>query len=90
MGDGGQDHAQAILPTGKTWCQLYRMQGEQRQGRSGQVQKISTPSGFNPCTVESVASCYDYYSVWPMVSLRLVLKVIPHLPNVFINASSLC
>ena len=35
------------------------------KGRSGQVQKISTPLGFNPRTVQPVASRYTDYATWP-------------------------
>ena len=55
MGVGGQHHAQAALPPGKTRYPLYRrLGGPQRQ--SGQVEKISPPPGFDPRTVQSVAS----------------------------------
>jgi hypothetical protein len=56
-GVGGQDHASAALPPGKTRYPLYRTLGGP-QGRSGRVQKISPPPGFNPRTVQSVASTY--------------------------------
>jgi hypothetical protein len=40
MGMGGQRHALAALPPGKTWYALYiRLGGP--QGRSAQVRKIS-------------------------------------------------
>jgi hypothetical protein len=54
---GGQRHAQAALPQGKTRHPLYRRLGGS-QGRSGEVQKISPPPGFNPRTVQAVASRY--------------------------------
>jgi hypothetical protein len=45
------------LPPGKTRYPLYRkLSGP--QGRSGQVRKISPPQGFDPRTVEPVASRY--------------------------------
>jgi hypothetical protein len=31
--------------------------------------------GFNPWTVKAIARCYNDYTVWPMVSLQLILKV---------------
>ena len=56
-GVGGQRHAPAALPPGKTRYPLYRRLGGP-QGRSGQVQKISPPPGFDPRTVQPVASRY--------------------------------
>jgi hypothetical protein len=54
---GGQHHAPAALPRGKTRYPLYRRLGGP-QGRSGRVRKISPPPGFDPRTVQSVASLY--------------------------------
>ena len=54
---GGQHHAPAALPTGKTQYPLYRRLGRP-QGRSGQVQKISPTPGFDPRAVQPVASRY--------------------------------
>ena len=45
MGVGGQRHAPAALPPGKTRYPLYRRLGGP-QGRSGQAQKISPPTGI--------------------------------------------
>ena len=57
MGVGGHHHAPAALPPGKTRYPLYRRLGRP-QGWSGEVQKISLPPGFNPQTVQPVASRY--------------------------------
>ena len=55
-GVGGQRHAPAILPPGKTRYPLYRRLGGP-QGRSGRVRKISSTPGFEPRTVQpSVAA----------------------------------
>ena len=62
MGVGGQRHAVAALPPGKTWYPLYRRLGGP-QGRSGQVRKISPPPGFDPRTVQPVASRYTDYAI---------------------------
>ena len=59
---GGQRHAPAALPPGKTQYPLYRMLGWP-QGRSGPVQKTSPPSGFDPRTVQPVASRYTDYTI---------------------------
>ena len=48
---GGQQHAPAALPPGKTWHPLYRRLGGP-QGRSGRVQKISPSPGFDPRVVQ--------------------------------------
>ena len=57
MGVGGQRHAPAILPPGKTRYPLYRRLGGP-QGPSGRVQKISPLPGFDPRTAQPVASHY--------------------------------
>jgi hypothetical protein len=54
---GGQHHAPAALPPGMTQYPLYRRLGGP-QGRSGRVRKISPPAGFDPRTVQPVASRY--------------------------------
>jgi len=54
---GGQCQAPAALPPVKTRYPLYRRLGTP-QGRSGQVRKFSPPPGFNPRTVQPVASRY--------------------------------
>jgi len=54
---GGQYHAPAALPPGKTRYPMYmRMDGP--QGRSGRMRKISPPLGFDHRTVQPVASRY--------------------------------
>ena len=56
-GVGDQRHAPAALTPGKTRYSLYRrLDGP--QGRSGQVRKISPQPGFDPRTVQPVASRY--------------------------------
>jgi hypothetical protein len=62
MGVGGQCHALATLPPGKTWYPLYRRLGG-AQGWSGQVRKMLPPPGFNPWTVQPVVSCYTDYAI---------------------------
>ena len=47
MGVGGQRHAPAALPSGKTRYPLYMMLGG-TQGGPGRVLKISPPPGFDP------------------------------------------
>jgi hypothetical protein len=53
MGVGGQRHASAALPPGKTRYPLYRRLGGP-QGRSGRVRKISPPPEFDPPTYHPV------------------------------------
>ena len=50
-GVGGQRHATAALPPGKSRYQLYRRLGGP-QGRSGRVLKILPPPGLDPQTVQ--------------------------------------
>jgi hypothetical protein len=46
-GVGGQRHAPAVLPLGKTLYPLYRRVGWPQRG-CGRVRKISPPPGFDP------------------------------------------
>ena len=59
---GGQLHAPGALPLGKTQYILYRRLGGSH-GRSGQVRKISPPPGFDPRTVQPVASHYTDWAI---------------------------
>jgi hypothetical protein len=54
---GGQRHTPAALPPGMTRYPLYRRLGGP-QSRYGNVRKISPPPGFEPRTVQPVASRY--------------------------------
>jgi len=62
MGVGGQHHLPAALPQGKTRYPLYRRLGGP-QSRCGQVQKISSPLGFDSQTVQPIASRYTDYTI---------------------------
>ena len=62
MGVGGQRHTPADLPPVKTRYPLYRTLSRP-QGRSGQVWKISPPPGFDPRTVQAVASRYTDWAI---------------------------
>ena len=57
MGVGCQHLAPAALPPRKTRYPLYKKLGGP-QGRSRRVRKISPPPGFDPRTVQPVASRY--------------------------------
>jgi hypothetical protein len=60
-GVGGQHHALAALPPGKTWYPLYRrLGGGPRAGLDG-CGKSRPPPGFDPRTVQPVASRYTDY-----------------------------
>ena len=56
-GVGGQRHAPATLPPGKNRYPLCRSLGGPH-GQSGRVWKISPTPGFDPRTVQPVASRY--------------------------------
>ena len=62
MGVGDQRHTPAALPPGKTLYPLYRRLGGS-QGRSGHVRKISPSPGFDPRTVQPLASRYAYCAI---------------------------
>jgi hypothetical protein len=57
MGVGGQCHAPAALPPGKTRYPFNRRLGGP-QDWPGLVRNISPPLGFDPWTVQPVASRY--------------------------------
>jgi hypothetical protein len=65
-GEGSALRPGRSLPPEKTQYPLYRRLGV-LQGRSGQVRKISLPSGFDPRTVQPVASRYTDYATRPTI-----------------------
>jgi hypothetical protein len=72
---GGQRHAPTALPPVKTRYPFYRrLGGPQRQSK--RVQKISTLPGFDPCTVQPVASRYTEWTI-PAHSLYITCKFDP-------------
>jgi hypothetical protein len=63
-----------LFTPGKTRYPLYRrLCGS--QGRSGQVRKISPPPGFDPQTVQPVASRYTVYATRPTLDMWWALFV---------------
>jgi len=74
MAVGGQRHAPAALPPGKTRYPLYRRLGRP-QGRSGQVRKISPQPEFDPRTAQPVASRYTDSAI-PTHLNRINTKII--------------
>jgi len=62
MGVGGQRHATAALPPGKTRYPLYWRLAGPPEG-SGRVRKISPTPEFDPWTVQLVA---NRYTDWAM------------------------
>jgi hypothetical protein len=63
MAVGVHRHAPAALSSGKTRYPLYIRLGSP-QGRSERVRLISPPPGFDPWTVQPVASRYTYYTLF--------------------------
>ena len=63
-GEGSASRPGRSLPPGKTRYPLYRRLGGP-QGRSGQVRKISPPSGLDLRTVQPAASRYTDYATRP-------------------------
>ena len=61
-GEGSESRPGRSLPPGKTRYPLYR---SVPQGRSGQARKTSPPPGFDPRTVQPVASRYTDYTTRP-------------------------
>ena len=62
--EGGRRHVPDALTPGKTRYPLHRRLGGP-QGRSGRVRNISPPPGFDPRTVQPVASRYTDYATRP-------------------------
>ena len=62
--EGSASRPSHTLPPGNTRYPLYRRLGDP-QSRSGHLRKISPQPGFNPQTVQSVASCYTDYATRP-------------------------
>ena len=83
---GGQRHASAALPPWKTRFPLYRgLNGP--HGQSGQVRKISPPQGFDPRTVQLVASRYTDWTILVLPFNYCVFKIlfIDVLVEIFFN-----
>ena len=59
---GGQLHAPAALPPGKTRYPFHRRLGRP-QGRSGRVRKTSPPPGIDPRTVQPIATRYTDWAI---------------------------
>ena len=73
MGMGGQPHAPAALLPVKIRYPLYSMLGGY-QSRYGQVRKISPPTGFDPRTVQPVASRYTDWAIpVPIFSIKKII-----------------
>ena len=70
MGVGGQRHAPAALLPGKIRYPLYRRMGGP-QDRFGRARKISPPPGFDPRTVQPVASRYTDWAIQaPLIDIK--------------------
>jgi hypothetical protein len=89
MGVGGKCHACSALPLRKTWYSLYGRLGGP-QSRSGWVQKISPPQGFDPRTIQPLAIRYTDYSIpafqyvsqWKKIIELISSDIIHHYQNV--------
>jgi hypothetical protein len=77
-GEGSASRSGRSLPPGKTRYPLYRrLDGS--QGRTGEVRRISPSPGFDPRTVQPVASRYTDYATrptsWDVVCCYLIHSV---------------
>ena len=77
-GEGVSVTPRPLFAPGKTRYPLYRRLGEP-QGRSGQVRKISPPPGFDPRTLQPVASRYTDYATRPTVLGDESIRYLPPL-----------
>jgi len=84
-GEGSALRPGRSLSPGKTRYPFYRRLGG-TQCRSGQVRKISPPPGFDPRTVQPVASRYTDYATRPTIYYSI--------PSIFVTelfrAQNLC
>ena len=71
-GEGSASRPGRTLPPGKTRYPLYRRLGGP-QGRSGQVRKIWPPPGFDPRTVQPVASHYTDWATRLPYGIKCVI-----------------
>ena len=75
--EGSASRLGRFLPLGKTRYPLYRRLGGP-QGHSGWVRKISTPPGFDPRTVQYVASRYTDWATPARPIPRNILYILHH------------
>jgi hypothetical protein len=68
-------HAPAALAHGKTRYPLYRRLGG-TQGRSGRVRKTSSPLGFDPQTVRSLAGRYTNWASPAYIIIIIIIIII--------------
>ena len=72
-GEGSASFLRCSLLPGKNRYPFYRrLVGP--QDRSGQVRKISPPPGFDPWTVQTVASRYTNYATRPTKYIYILIK----------------
>ena len=83
-GEGSASRSGRSLPSGKTRYPIYTRLGGP-PGRSGQVRKISLRPGFDPWTVQPVASRYTGYATGPtdkansrVINSSLLYSAFPH------------
>ena len=74
MGVGGQRHAPTALPPGKTRYPLYRRMGGLKS-LSRRVRKMSPKSGFDPQTVQPLASRYTDCAVLAHMSAPYIVQL---------------
>jgi hypothetical protein len=72
--EGTASHPGRYLPPGKTRYSFYKRLGWP-QGRSGRVRKISPPSGFDPRTIQPVASRYTNYATLPTTNYNKINNI---------------
>jgi len=82
---GGQLHAPATLPPGKTQYPLYSWVGRP-QGRSVRVRKILPLPGFHPWTIQPVAISYTNCPLPAQQNMSVHLQFLKG----FLSLSTLC
>ena len=78
---GGQRHATAALSPVKAWCPFYRRLGGTKS-RSGRVRKMYPQLGFDPRTIQPLASHYtdwaiqDHYTLHSLEQIIIIIIII--------------
>ena len=83
---GGQCHAPAALPPGKTWYPLYRRLGVPHSP-SGRVRIISAPPGFDPWTIQPIAS---RYTDWAIPAHLVIVSLYTKMCKKYLDVANIC
>ena len=81
-GEGSASRSGRSLPPEKTQYPLNRRLSRP-QGQFGQVRKISPPPGFDPRTIQPIASPYTDYATQPTVFSYMLQYLLRNTKNMY-------